>query len=67
MSIERVFHCDESECEAHVHTLRLRPEADFLVVSEDGSAANDLHFCTWDCVLKYAATKPPSEIILAED
>jgi hypothetical protein len=33
----------------------------FLTV--DHGAEESLHFCTWDCVLKYAAEKPPCETI----
>jgi hypothetical protein len=66
MAIERVFHCDGPDCERHVKTAASRPEAGFVFVTEGGSAAT-LHFCTWDCVLKYAATKPPSEVIALAD
>lgn len=59
MSIERVFHCDCEDCEIHVRTAGLRPPT-FLTVSEDD---DELHFCSWDCVLKFAATKPPMETI----
>jgi hypothetical protein len=33
----------------------------FLTVTNDTGDA--LHFCTWDCVLRYAAEKPPCETI----
>jgi hypothetical protein len=62
MSIERVFYCDGPECERHVKTASSRPAAGFVFVTEGGRAAT-LHFCNWDCVLKYAATKPPVEVI----
>lgn len=58
MSIERLFHCDGPECERHVQTASARPPV-FLTV-RDG--ADSLHFCTWDCLLKHAASKPPSEV-----
>jgi hypothetical protein len=61
MAIERIFYCDGPECEGHVRTARVRPEASFITVTE--SAGRPLHFCTWDCLLKFAATKPPTEII----
>ena len=66
MSIERIFYCDGPECERHAQTALSRPGGGFVFVTEGGSAAT-LHFCTWDCVLKYAATKPPSEVLLVED
>jgi hypothetical protein len=60
MSIERVFYCDGPDCEAHTRTASTRPVA-FIVVTEE--AGRSLHFCTWDCILKHAATKPPVEAI----
>jgi hypothetical protein len=66
MSIERTFYCDGPECERHVQTALSRPTAGFIFVTEGGSAAT-LHFCNWDCVMKYAATKPPLEVIALAD
>jgi hypothetical protein len=60
MSIRRVFSCDWRECNHHVQTASLRPRL-FLTLTE--GAGGSLHFCTWDCVLKYAAEKPPCEAI----
>lgn len=28
-----------------------------------GSHTEELHFCSWDCVLRYAGAKPPVEVI----
>ena len=64
MSVERVFYCDGPDCERHVQTRNRRAET-FVVVTEGGSAA--LHFCGWDCVLRHAAAKPPSEVLVPED
>lgn len=66
MSIERIFYCDGPDCERHVRTAGSRPQAGFVFVTEGGSAAT-LHFCNWDCVLKYAATKPPVEVVSLAD
>lgn len=60
MSIERVFTCDSEDCERHVRTTSTHPPT-FIAVTED--AGDALHFCSWDCVLKFAATKPPMEVI----
>jgi hypothetical protein len=65
MSIERVFYCDWRECEGHVRTASPRP-VDFITVTE--GTGRSLHFCSWDCVLRHAAEKPPVETIpLVED
>jgi hypothetical protein len=66
VSIERIFHCDGPDCERHVRTAAQRPDAGLIFVTEGGSGAT-LHFCNWDCVLKYAAAKPPSEVIALTD
>jgi hypothetical protein len=62
VAVERVFFCDGPDCERHVRTAMVRPSAGYLFVTEGGSDL-ELHFCTWDCVLKYAAAKPPTEVI----
>jgi hypothetical protein len=61
MSIERVFHCDWRECEAHARTASTRPPVVFITVTE--GAGRSAHFCSWDCILKFAAEKPPAEAI----
>lgn len=64
MSIERIFRCDGPECARHVQTTSDRPPV-FVTVRE--AAGRALHFCTWDCVLRYAAEKPPTEVVLVGD
>jgi hypothetical protein len=61
MSIERIFYCDWRECENNVQTARLRPEVGIITITEE--PGHSLHFCSWDCVLKHAAEKPPVEVI----
>jgi hypothetical protein len=60
MSIRRVYSCDWRECNHHVQTDSVRSSL-FLTLTE--GSGGSLHFCTWDCVLKYAAEKPPCEMI----
>lgn len=61
MSIERVYYCDWRECEAHARTAGALPPTTFLAVTEDTSREH--HFCSWDCLLKFSAEKPPIETI----
>jgi hypothetical protein len=61
MSIERVYYCDWRECEAHARTAGDLPPTSFLAVTED--ASHEQHFCSWDCLLKFSAEKPPTETI----
>jgi len=60
MSIERIFYCDARDCGNHVRTARPRP-ASLIIVTE--AAGRPQHFCTWDCLLREAAEKPPKEVI----
>ena len=62
MSISRIYFCDWRDCNHHVQSASLRPPL-FLTVEE--GPGDPLHFCTWDCVLRYAAEKPPCETISA--
>jgi hypothetical protein len=66
VSTERIYYCDGPECERHVRTASRRPTSasGFVFVSDGGSIT--LHFCGWDCVLKYAAMKPPEEVVSVE-
>ncbi len=62
--IERIFHCDWKGCDAHVHTIAAKPESPgWFTVTETGQDTKPLHFCTWDCILKYAAQFEPPTII----
>lgn len=65
VSIERVFYCDGPSCGCHVRTARLRPQSGIIIVTEE--PGRSLHFCSWDCVLKHAAEKPPREVIPLTD
>lgn len=62
--IERVFRCDGPDCECHERTAEEQPRAFLTVVEPPGES---FHFCTWDCLLKYAAQKPPVESGLLSD
>jgi hypothetical protein len=69
MSVRRTFHCDGPECAAHVETAAEHPPTFVTVLEEPGYAHEqrpEHHFCSWDCVLKYAAMIEPSEIIPAD-
>ncbi len=63
MAIERTYHCDGPDCEVHARTASAgRLPKGFLKVSDDGHAN---HFCTWDCVLRFAAKMEPTEYVPA--
>lgn len=63
MSIERTFHCDAEDCDCHVRTPGTRPPT-FLTVRED--SGDEIHFCSWDCVMRYSAAMPPTDVIPIE-
>lgn len=63
MAVERVFFCDWRECENRVQTASPRPRR-FLTVTEDSDRT--LHFCSWDCNLKFAAEVEPVEVVVPD-
>lgn len=64
MAVERTFHCDGPDCERHVRTRQAAPPL-FLTVTRDVDP--DLHFCGWDCVLRYAGQIEPETVIYPEE
>ncbi len=60
MSIERIFYCDGPDCDGNGRTARSHHTA-FITVTE--GTGRSKHFCAWDCLLKHAAKKPPSEVV----
>lgn len=60
MTIERIFYCDWRDCNSHTRTISSRPGMGFLTVTEDSRSR---HFCSWDCVLKFAGETTPVEIV----
>src|SRR5262249_26031195 len=65
VAIERVYYCDWRECETNARTARQRPPMTFITVTEE--TGRPLHFCSWDCILKHAAEKPPVEVVSLSD
>lgn len=75
MSIERTFYCDGPDCRAHVRTAEVRPRMPWIFIEETGGVFfhPDCHpypnpgdpwtFCSYDCVMKFAAKSPPPEVI----
>ncbi len=60
--IERIYICDGPDCGESVRTASLHPASGFITVTEQGGGSRRrLHFCTWDCVLRYSATIPPAD------
>lgn len=56
--MSKAYHCDADDCDAW--TFR-RKHNGFLTVHGQGVGA--LHFCSWDCVLKFSAKFEPMEIM----
>jgi len=68
VSIDRIFRCDWKECDGHVLTARTCPSGSgFLTITEHSVGAEDLHFCSWDCVLRFAAAIEPIETVSLGD
>jgi len=64
MSVEQVYHCDWRECGGHARSAGDQPPSSFIAVSEEATAPH--YFCTWDCLLKFAAERPPTEVVLSD-
>ena len=69
MAIDRIYYCDAApgadhagsdRCPTHARTAGSDLPMGFLKITGFG---RPLHFCSWDCVLRYAAEKPPVERI----
>lgn len=56
MTVERIFHCDGPGCQRHGSD----QYPGWIVIHDE---SGERHFCSWDCVMKYAARFPPSERI----
>lgn len=53
-------HCDGKDCDSWTY----HPEEhSFITLEWEGDV---LHFCTWDCVLRYAAQFPPTDEVALE-
>lgn len=63
MTVERTYHCDGPDCEHHGSD----QYPGWVLVTEHsshpGEPPDEMQFCSWDCVLKYAAKFPPPERI----
>lgn len=62
MSVERTFYCDGPDCERHVKTRKGMPPVFLMVMSREPERIS-MHFCGWDCILRYAGQREPEEII----
>lgn len=66
MTIRRQFHCDGPDCERNVSEAAHRePGGRFLTLTGWNRPVQPMHFCGWDCVLRFAATIEPETIIPA--
>jgi hypothetical protein len=52
------IHCDGSECDTWTRQ-EMAEACGFILAQWDGSG---LQFCSWDCVLRFAANMPPLEV-----
>ena len=59
--MSKAFHCDSDDCDAWTFH---RNHHGFLTVK--GQGKDRLHFCSWDCVLKFSAKFEPMQIIASD-
>lgn len=81
MSIDRIYYCDGPDCggegglkggKSPVHCQTGTPPPHLpsgFMELRGGDRAEDAHFCSWDCLMKFAAKHPADEVIplLGED
>lgn len=74
MSIKRTYHCDgppetgsdEDHCLTHVSTVSPPPYLPHGIIEVRevcDRPVEPLHFCGWDCLMKYAANQPLPTVI----
>lgn len=72
MSIERTYHCDGPDCPAPMDGETPRrartvvppphlPTGTIETRQRDNGVDDLHHFCSWDCLMKFAAAKPAAE------
>ena len=65
--IDRTYRCDGPDCTTHATTSGDQPVG-FIVASERTPGPRYVrHFCSWDCVLRFAARIEPMEEISMQD
>ena len=78
MSVSRTYHCDGPDCggdggettpTVHAETASPPPHlpSGFLEVRGDREGVHPIegtaHFCSWDCLMKFAAARPEDTVI----
>lgn len=57
------YHCDWRDCESWTYH---RKRHGFITIKSGSLSGGRLHFCSWDCVLKFSAQFEPTEPISME-
>lgn len=65
MARETTYYCEAPDCKTHVRAMCEPPATGFLVVRErvPSEPVSERDFCSWDCVMRFAATLEPTEVI----
>jgi hypothetical protein len=74
MSIDRTYYCDGPDCggdgglkggasSVHAQTATPPPHLPGGFLELRGDRTETAHFCSWDCLMKYAASHPADEVI----
>lgn len=64
MSTEPIYHCDGPDCTTHQTSTDLAPIRGWIrIAANEGGGTAVMDFCGWDCVLRKAATVPPTVVI----
>jgi len=64
MAIDQIFMCDGPDCTGSIRTAADFPSTGFIRTYERWPGFDsEHHFCTWDCLLRFAAARPPVEVV----
>jgi hypothetical protein len=66
VSLATSYACDGPDCQRHVKGNRsntIPMGCGFITVMQHITPYEQMHFCGWDCVLRYAATIDPETVI----
>jgi hypothetical protein len=60
---QRAFYCDGPDCEGHVDPIaKPAPYLPYgFIEARQSDPAEEHHFCSWGCVMKFAADQPIPE------
>lgn len=63
MTREPIYHCNGPDCDRHQQSMNRPPLRGWIEVRDGDNPGEIMDFCSWDCVMKFAAAQPPVEVL----